>query len=141
MRQTRHEFPRTCWIHGRIDVGTTHIAHLIGRKKDVKLPVVIFERCGPLAATIDSASLQIVARGIGQSVHHIANGLPVHKVLRPHNGHTRKLVHRGGDHIEVIIDTNHIGIGHISPKNWVWISRIRIHLCHARQRHAAGEHQ
>ena len=80
---------------------------------------MIFQRGGPLAATIDRTLLEVVLRRVCQTVEDIADGLPVLQVLRGHHGSTRHQVHRGGDEVEGIPHADHVGIGHIGPEHRV----------------------
>ena len=121
---------------------------------------MILERSGPLPPSIDGTVLHVVPWRVGQAVEDIANGLPIHKVSRVHDGRSGHQVHRGGHHIEVISHANHVRVGHVGPQYGVREEVCRVDglggfglhfrsldglerpfLCSCMTRHASQQHE
>ena len=116
---TGDEFPRTFGLLGGENIGVAHSTLFIGSQEGIDLAVVIFQRGGPLSATVGGSLLQVVLRRIGETLEDVAYGLPILQVLRGHHGSTRHEVHSGGNEIERVAHTDHVWIGNVCPKHGV----------------------
>ena len=119
MAQTGMDSPRTFGLRSREDIGIAHRTLLIRSQECPELTIVVFQRGGPLSTTIDRTLLQIILRRIRQFVEDIAHRLPVHQILRGHDGRTWHEVHRSCHQIEGVSHTNHVRIGHICPQHGI----------------------
>ena len=116
---TRDDGPGTFCLLSREDIGVAHRPLLVGSQQRIELPVVVFQRGGPLTATVGSALLQVVLRRVCQLIEDITYRLPVLQVLRLHDGSTGHEVHGGGYEIEGVAHTDDVGVGHIRPQHGV----------------------
>ena len=93
---------------------------VVGHEECPEGAFVVAERGGPLAAPIDGALLQVVARGVLDAVEEVGDGLPVHEVGGAHDGRTGEHVHGGGDEVVVVAHADDVGVGTVGPDEGVF---------------------
>ena len=117
----RYNLPWALGLVGSKNIGIAHGTTLVGSQQGIELTLVVFERCGPLSASVNGTlgRREVVLGRVGQLVEDVTHGLPVLQVFRLHDGCARHQVHGGGYQIEGIAHADDVGVGYIGPQHGV----------------------
>ena len=115
--------PLALGVAGREDESSS----IVAVDEDIELAVVILHRAGPHASGVGILSSQqriaVLGRELGERLCAI---LPVHQILRLHNGGTGEVVHGGADHVVGVAHADDIGVGEVGKNDGVLVLAVAL---------------
>ena len=117
MRDHGMALPFSAWVFGCIYISLCRL--VVRGEVCVESAVTVAERCCPLSSSVYCAFLKAVARRLLETVIDVADDLPVHEVLRVHDGSSRHEVHCRADEIIAVSDPDNVRIRAVRPDHGV----------------------